>query len=76
MIWASMVKIRKHVNFGDLGFIILLVDIFPFYAINLGAVSLFADSPFTFLAMFVSDVTYRISFYFCQKKYIYFSGAR
>jgi len=29
------------------------------YAINLGATNLFADSPFTFLAMFVSDVLYR-----------------
>jgi len=47
------------VNFGDLGFIILFVGILPFYAINLGDVSLFADSPFTFLAMFVSDVIYR-----------------
>ena len=46
-------------NFGDLGFIILFVGILPFYTINLGAVSLFADSPFTFLAMFVSDVIYR-----------------
>ena len=46
-------------NFGDLGFIILFVGILLFYAINLGVVSLFADSPFTFLAMFVSDVIYR-----------------
>ena len=46
-------------NFGDLGFIIFFVGILPFYAINLGVVSLFADSPFTFLAMFVSDVLYR-----------------
>jgi len=29
------------------------------YAINLGAVSLFADLPFKFLAMFVSDVLYQ-----------------
>jgi len=29
------------------------------YAINLGVVSLFADSRFTFLAMFVSDVLYQ-----------------
>ena len=46
-------------NFGDIGFIILFVCIFLFYAINLGAVSLFADSPFTFLTMFVSVVIYR-----------------
>jgi len=59
VIWASTLKIRKHVNFGDLGFIILFVGILPFYAINLGVVSLFADSPFTFLARFVSDVIYR-----------------
>jgi len=59
MIWASTLKIRKHVNFGDLGFSVLFVGILPFYTINLDAVSLFADSPFTFLAMFVSDVIYR-----------------
>jgi hypothetical protein len=47
------------VNFGDLGFIILFVSILPFYAINLGVLSLFADSPYTFLTMFVSDVLYR-----------------
>ncbi|KEH42915.1 hypothetical protein MTR_1g078010 [Medicago truncatula] len=34
-------------------------SILPFYAINLGVVSLFTDSPFTFLAMFPSDVIYR-----------------
>ncbi|AES66729.1 transmembrane protein, putative [Medicago truncatula] len=59
MIWASTLKIRKHVNFGDLGFIILFAGVLSFYAINLGAVSLFAYSPFTFLAIFVSDVIYR-----------------
>jgi len=58
MIWASTLQIRKHGYFGDLGFIILFVGILPMYIINLGAVSLFADSPFTFLAMFVSDVLY------------------
>jgi len=47
------------VNFGDLGFIILFVGILLFYATNLGDVSLFADSCFTFLPMFVSDVIYR-----------------
>ena len=52
-------QIRKHGSFSDLGFIILFVGILPLYAINFGAVSLFADSPFTFLAMFVSDVLYR-----------------
>jgi len=73
MIWASTLKIWKHVNFVDLGFIILFIGILLFYVINLDAVSLFADSPFTFLAMFVSDVIYwfnlneLISFYFCQK---------
>jgi len=59
MIWASMLQIRKYVYFGNLGFIILFVGILPMYAINLGAVSLFADSPFTFFAMFVSDVLYQ-----------------
>ena len=55
MIWASTLQIRKHGYFGELGFIILFVGILPFYAINLGDVSLFADSPFAFLAIFVSD---------------------
>jgi len=59
MIWASTLQIRKHGYFGDLGFIILFVGILQLYAIKLGAGSLFADSPFTFLAMFVSDVLYR-----------------
>ncbi|AES73078.1 transmembrane protein, putative [Medicago truncatula] len=59
MIWTSTLQIRKHGYLGDLGFIILFVGILPLYAINLGDVSLFADSPFTFLAMFVSDVLYR-----------------
>ena len=58
MICASTLQIRKHGYFGDLGFIILFVGILPLYAINLGVVSLFADSPFTFLAMFLSDVFY------------------
>jgi len=37
--------------FGDLEFIILIVGILPLYVINLSVVSLFADLPFTFLAM-------------------------
>jgi len=59
MIWASTLQIRKHEYFGDLVFIILFVGILSLYVINLGAVSLFADSPFTFLAMFVSYVLYQ-----------------
>jgi len=59
MIWASTLQIQKHGYFSDLGFIILFVGILPMYAINLGVVSLFADSPFTVLAMFVSDIFYR-----------------
>jgi len=59
MIWASSLHIRKHEYFGDLSFIILFVGILLLYAINLDAVSLFADLSFTFLAMFVSDVLYR-----------------
>jgi len=59
MIWASTLQIRKHGCFGDLNFIILFVSILPLYAINLGVVSLFADSSFTLLAMFVSDVLYQ-----------------
>ena len=46
-------------NFDDLCFIILFVGILLFYAINLDDVSLFTDSPFTFLTMFVCDVLYR-----------------
>jgi len=61
MIWASTLQIRKHGYFGDLGFIILFVGILPMYAINLGVVSLFADSPFTFLVMFVYDVLYHLN---------------
>jgi len=59
MIWTSTLQIRMHGYFGDLGFIMLFVGILMLYAINLGAASLFANSPFTFLAMFVSDVLYR-----------------
>jgi len=68
MIWASTLQIWKHGYFSDLGFIILFVGhfkkilfvgILSLYAINLGAVSLFIVSPFTFLAIFVSDVLYR-----------------
>jgi len=59
MIWASTSYIRKHGYFGDLGFIILFVGILLMYAINIGVVSLFTDPPFTFLAMFVSDVLYQ-----------------
>jgi len=77
MIWASTLKIQKHVNFGDLGFIVLFVCILPFYAINLGDVSLFADSPSTFLAMFVSNVMYRFKLMnivlFLSKKKLYVS---
>jgi len=59
MIWASTLQIRKHGHFGDLDFIIYILGILPLYAINLGVVSLFADSPFMFLAMFVFDVLYQ-----------------
>jgi len=41
---------------GDLDFIILFVGILPLYAINLGVVSLFAVSTFTFLAILVMDL--------------------
>jgi hypothetical protein len=46
-----MLQIRKLGHSGDFNFIILFVGILPFYAINLDAVSLFADSSFLFLAM-------------------------
>jgi len=59
MIWASTLQIRKHGYFGNLDFIILFVGILSMYAINLSVVSLFADSPFTFLAMFVFNLLYR-----------------
>jgi len=57
MIWASTLQIRKHGYFGGLDFIILFVGI----AINLGAMSLFTDSSFMFLAMFVLIVMYSIN---------------
>jgi len=59
MIWVSTLQIWKHGYFGDLDFIILFVGILPLYAINLGAVSLFADSPLMFLAMIAFDVLYQ-----------------
>jgi len=76
MIWASTLHIQKHGYSGDLDFIILFVGIFPLYAINLGYVSLFTDSPFTFLAiliMLLSQVYFInlnewISFCFYKKK--------
>jgi len=51
----STLHIRNHMNFSDLSFIISFIGILSFYVINLNVVSLFADSPLTFLAMYVSD---------------------
>jgi len=48
MIWTSTLQIRKQEYSGDLDFIILFVGILPLYAINLGDVSLFTDSPLRF----------------------------
>ena len=59
MIWTSTLQIREHGNFGDLDFFILFEGILSLYVINLGVVSLFANSPFMFLAMFVTDVLYQ-----------------
>jgi hypothetical protein len=64
MIWTSTLQIRRHGYFGDFNFIILfVVGILPLYAINLDAVSLFADSSFMFLAnveyVIVFDVIYQ-----------------
>jgi len=56
MIWASTLQIQKHEYFSGLDFIILFVGILSLYAINLSIVSLFAYSPFTFLAMFIYDI--------------------
>ncbi|AES91559.1 transmembrane protein, putative [Medicago truncatula] len=53
MIWTSTLQIQKQEYSGDLDYIILFVGILPLYAINLGAVSLFADSFFTFLAILI-----------------------
>jgi len=50
---TSTLQIQKHEYFDDLDFIILFADILPLYFINLGAMSLFADSPFTFLVMLI-----------------------
>jgi len=44
---------QKHDYSGDLDFIILFVGILQLYAINLVVVILFADSPFTFLAILI-----------------------
>ncbi|AES75367.1 transmembrane protein, putative [Medicago truncatula] len=63
MIWASTLQIQKNVYFGDLDFIILFVGILPLYAINLDAVSLFADSLYYVFSdinhVIVSDVFYQ-----------------
>jgi len=50
------IKLRKWYLYIKL--IILFVGILLLYAINLGDVSLFVDSPFTFLTMFVSYILY------------------
>jgi len=77
MIWTSTLQIWKQEYSGDLDFIILFVGILSLYAINLGDVSLFADSPFTFLAMLILmyyvSLNEWISFCFCQKKYHFLS---
>jgi len=52
-IWVPTLQILKHEYSGDLDLIIFFVGILPLYAINLGAVSLFANSSFTFLAMLI-----------------------
>jgi len=53
MIWTSTFKIQKHEYSGDLDFITLFVGILLLHVINIGADSLFADSPFTFLVMLI-----------------------
>jgi len=71
-----MLQIRKHGYFGDLEFIVVFVGILSFYAINLGAVSLFTDSPFTFLSklnmllylLYFINLNKRISFCFSKTK--------
>lgn len=52
MILVAM-PIWKHEYSRGLCFIILFICNLPLYAVNLDAVSLFADSPFTFLAMLI-----------------------
>jgi hypothetical protein len=48
----STMKIRRHLYFGNFYFVTLFVSLsMPFYVINLDAVSLFADSYFSFLAL-------------------------
>jgi len=71
-----MLQIRKHGYFSDLEFIVVFVGILPFYAINLGAVSLFTDSPFTFLSklnmlfylLYFINLNKRISFFLVKQK--------
>jgi len=50
------IKLRKWYPYIKL--IILFVGILLLYAINLGDMSLFTDSPFTFLAMFIFYVLF------------------
>ena len=65
-------RCRKYRYSRDLDFIILFVGILSLYAINFGAVSLFADSPFTFLVMLILMYSINLNewilFSFCQKK--------
>ena len=53
MIWTSTLHIRKHEYSSNLDFIILFVGILMLYAINMGAVSLFVNSPLMFLVILI-----------------------
>jgi len=63
---SSTLQIQRHVYFGDMNIIILVIfvgiDILSFYAINMDVVSLFTDSTFLFLAnldLYCIDVLYQ-----------------
>jgi len=53
MIWVSRLYIQKHEYSDNLDFIVLFVDILLLYTINLGDVSVFINSPFTFLTLLI-----------------------
>src|SRR3954471_19877211 len=76
----STLQIRKHDYFGHLNTVNTLIFVgicnLPFYAINMDAMNLFADSSFLFLAilnLYCNDVLYRfelmnIIYFLSQKK--------
>ncbi|RHN44057.1 hypothetical protein MtrunA17_Chr7g0215211 [Medicago truncatula] len=63
---SSTLQIRRYEYSGDTNIVILVIVVgictFPFYAINMDAMSLFTDSSFLFLAnldLYYIDVLYQ-----------------